>query len=106
MKVEIKRLVGTKWRAVPIEDLLNMSIAQYIAQADTKATAALYQDDKAVAFISNDNTIVEKLRAKGLSMHAEDALILFAEKIEKADLVAKTFKEAIFIERRLTKEKP
>jgi hypothetical protein len=78
-----------------------MSIAEYIAKSETGAVAAIYQDDKAVAFICNREDMLEKLRPKGLCMHAKDFITLF-ETVEKAALVAGVYKGSQFVERSLT----
>lgn len=101
MRVEIKKLVGTKWKPVELTELIGKSIAEYVAGEETKTTAALFEGDKPVAFMSNDDEIVTKLRAKGLSMHAKDLLNLF-KTVEKVDLIAGVFKGSTFVERSLT----
>lgn len=74
MKIQVKKLVGTKWRAVNINDLVGESILNFILKSEDAIIAALYQeDDKPVAFVSNEMKHLERYKDTGqLLMSAED----------------------------------
>lgn len=87
---------------MPLVELIDTSVIDFVADSKEIAIAALFEEDVAVAFVSNDDNIVEKLREKGLSMHAKDARLLFGNGNAKEALVAGVYKRGQFIERSLT----
>jgi len=74
MKIQVKRLKGTKWRAVSIDELVGTSLLNFILESEDAMIAALYQDDeKPVAFVANNMEHLERYKGKGqLLMSAED----------------------------------
>lgn len=77
---QVKYLKGTKWFGVPMQELLGDSIISYMAKTKDKTIAALMDDGKPQVFVSNDNELVEKYKAQGVSMHVDDMLKLMASK--------------------------
>lgn len=75
MRVEIKQLEVVegrpRWMGLPATELLGKSVVDYMLSTDKQTIAALYEDDKPLAFVSNHDKLVELYKAKGLSVHAK-----------------------------------
>lgn len=93
MRIELKSRVKEQWETVDLKTLEGQSIAKFIAEASVPTIAALFDQEKAVAFISNDDSTVAIYREKGLSMHAEDFIALVGTAVAP-ELVIRMFPEA------------
>jgi len=76
MRIQAKKLVGTKWAALDLGEVQGSSLLTFILKSTETVVAAMFEEDKAVAFISNDDKYVEEYREKGLSLHAKDLALL------------------------------
>ena len=103
MKVVLKRLVGTVWKPVPIDELVGQSICSFIEASKDTIIAALYEGDEPVAFLSNDDEYVELYKAKGLSLSVEDLNLLVGTDVMPS-LIAKELEGSTFSEMIINKE--
>ena len=53
MKIQVKKLKGTKWKPIKFDNLAGTSIVNYILESGEDIVAALFKEDEPVAFISN-----------------------------------------------------
>jgi len=94
MRVEIKQLEiidnRPHWNPIPANDLLGKSVVDYMLSTDKKVIAALYQNDKAVAFVSNDPVLVDKYADRGVSISAREVKDLLGTTVVPP-IVAYTF---------------
>jgi hypothetical protein len=97
VRVQIKQMKDRKWGPIKVDDLIGMTVVEYIQSQEDKVIAAIYDKDVAVAFISNRDDLVLKYAKKGFSAHADDLLALLGEQ-EHVPLLAKTFKDTTLIE--------
>jgi hypothetical protein len=104
MKVVLKKLVGTIWTPVPIEELVGKSICSFIEESKDTVIAALYEGEEPVAFMSNDEEYVQLYKAKGLSMSVEDLRLLVGTDVMPS-LIAKELEGSTFSEIIIDKEK-
>jgi hypothetical protein len=104
MKVVLKKLVGTIWKPVPIEELVGKSICSFIEESKDTVIAALYEGEEPVAFMSNDEEYVQLYKAKGLSLSVEDLKHLVGTEVMPS-LIAKALEGSSFSEIIIDKEK-
>lgn len=97
MKVVLKKLVGTEWKAVPISELVGKSISSFIQESESVVIAALYEGEEPVAFLSNDEEYVELYKKKGLSLSVEDLNLLVGTDVMPS-LIAKELEGSTFSE--------
>lgn len=73
MKIQVKKLVGTKWRPLKIDELVGTSILNFILASDDAIIAAIFdENDVPVAFVSNNMEHLERYELQGkLCLDAE-----------------------------------
>jgi hypothetical protein len=81
LKVSIKYLEGTKWKELPAEELVGNSVVTYMVNTERIVIAALYENEKAVAFVSNSQEWVDNYKPKGLSLLASELQILLGTEV-------------------------
>lgn len=92
MKIQIKKRVGTKWRAVGVNKLVGKSILSFILESDDDIIAALFQeDDTPVAFIANEMSHLDRYKGENkLLLSASDLKDLIGTDVAPP-LIAKIF---------------
>jgi len=94
LKVIIKRLIDKKWQPIPVDEVVDKSLVDWIDTAEGILIAALYEDEKPVAFISNNQHYVDMYKEKGFSMLASDLQKILLPSLKPVQLVADIFENA------------
>lgn len=97
MKIQIKRLVGTTWTGVPIAELLETSVIDYMIASKDVLVAGLLEEDKPIAFISNDYAYVDQYKEKAFSVHAKDMQTMLAG-VDQVNLISRVFPDGCVAE--------
>jgi hypothetical protein len=108
MKIEVKVLEGKRWKGVPAEALIGESIASYMKKATSPVIAAMFQDNKPVLFISNDEKQVEAYSKKAIAFSIDDLIDMLGTTIYSPVIITaiEVFKDAQPRFTVMTKEKP
>lgn len=83
MRVEIKRLVGTKWFPIKLDHVVGKTLCEYMESSDEILMACLYQDDQDPAFVSNRQEYVDQYKKRGFAMHSRELANLVGKQFPK-----------------------
>jgi hypothetical protein len=72
MKVEIKRLEGTRWHPVPIKNIVGKSICNFMVESEDAIVAALYEGTKKIAIVTNKDKYTDQYKDKIFTISAQD----------------------------------
>lgn len=98
MKIQVKKLVGTKWRQISLDNVVGTSILNFILESEDDIIAALFEGDEPVAFVTNNMKHLERYKGSGkLCLDAETLRELVGTKALPS-LIARTFPNSSLVE--------
>lgn len=103
LRAEIKRLDGKKWKPIPIGEIVDGTLVDWVEKAEGTIIVAVFEDDNPVAFISNCQQYVDMYKSKGFSCLASDLKHILLPTLKPIQLVAEVFENSTVRELRLVK---
>jgi hypothetical protein len=101
LRAEIKRLgPDNKWKPIPVDEIVDNSLVDWIEQAEGVIIVAIFEDEKAVAFISNRQKYVDMYMSKGFACLASDLKHILLPTLQPIQLVADIFPDSTLKELR------
>jgi hypothetical protein len=94
LRAEIKRLEGTKWKHIPVDEVVDNSLLEWVDTAEGVLIVALFDGDKPVAFVSNRQQYVDMYKSKGFACLASDLKYILLPTLEPIQLVANIFPDS------------
>lgn len=103
LRAEIKRLEGNKWKPIPVDEVVDGTLVDWVEKAEGTIIVAIFEDEKPVAFVSNCQKYVDMYKSKGFSCLASDLKHILLPSLEPIQLVAEIFENSTVRELRLVK---
>ena len=95
MIIKMKYLEGTKWLTLELQELMGNSIISFMKNSNRKVVAAVFENDKPVMFISNDEQQVNEYKVKGISVHIDELKELLGD-VVMPKLIVNAFPDGRF----------
>jgi len=102
MRIQLKKQTtnehgAKRWDSVNINELLGMSVNNYMIQSSTPIMCAIFDKDMPIAFISNDDSSLEQYKEKGLTLNCKTIKELLGTEVVPK-VIAEVFPDSKFIE--------
>lgn len=102
MKIQLKRLEGTKWKRVNMEEITGTPINRFLLESEVPVMAAIFEDDskEAILLICNEIEHLHRYKLEGkVCLNAETFGALMGTEDVSQKLIASIFPDSKFVER-------
>ncbi len=106
MRIQLKELVNGKWQLVDVKMLKGRTIADYAIDSFVRVMGAVYEDDKPILFVCNEEEGIQTIKDKypaAVVLSFQETQVLFGME-HVPDIILEVFEGSKFIEAKTTNQ--